>query len=387
MEDLTLLPLHKILICNGFVLNKDKSSKCNPVLSNGEETLVVSKKGDHYLYFNTDGSNDRGNIINFCKNRRLDMKKLIKNYSDGGLSNIKIPKYFDDFDKENHRNSIKDYKKLNIYNTQKNQFFMNRGLYDSTIEIYKNCFRQDNYGNICFPHYKLFENKTISKKIIPICGYTKRLVYPLYKDQDGNTRDKPLKNIHYGSKGLEILNINNNYEEIKQILFAESIVDALSFTQLYKDKYNPNTMMLLSTGGNFHIEGIKPTLDEILRLCKKASIITCFDNDKEGLKFTECIRKYELETTKKGIATYKPFCKDVNDDLKLRQITQLKILNHQTLDTFLENQLLNYRSSGETTRRKKILEKIRKINDLKPLKQSYKDEFNQIYKHKAIKKL
>lgn len=387
MEDLTLLPLHEILIHNGFLINKDKSSRCNPVLSNGEETVVITKKGDHYLYFNTDGSNDRGNIVNFCKNRRLDIKMLVKNYHERNFADVKIPKYFDEFDKENYRNIIKEYKNLNSYNPQKNQFFINRGLYDSTIEPYKNSFKQDNYGNICFPHYKLFEDKKISKRIIPICGYTKRLLYPLYKDQDGNIREKPLKNIHYGNKGLEILNVSNDFNEIKKILFAESIIDALSFIQLYNEKYNPNEMMLISTGGNFHIEGIKPTLDEILTLCKKANIITCFDNDKEGLKFTESIRRYELETTKKGISTYKPFCKDVNDDLKLKQITQLQILNTQTLDTYLENQLLNYQTSNKTDRRKNILEKIRKINNLKPLKQSYKDAFNQIYKHKAIKKL
>lgn len=387
MEDLTLLPLHEVLIHNGFLINKNKSSKCNPVLYNGEETVVITKKNDHYLYFNIDGSSDRGNIINFCKNRNLDIKILVKNYYEKNISDVKIPKYFDSFDKENYKNIIKEYKNLNSYNPQKNQFFINKGLYDSTIEPYKNSFKQDRYGNICFPHYKLLEDKSISKRIIPICGYAKRLIYPLYKDQDGGTRDKPLKNIHYGNKGLEILSIGNDFKEIKKILFAESIIDALSFVQLYKEKYNPVEIMLISTGGNFHIEGIKPTLDEILMLCKKASIITCFDNDKEGLKFTEYIRKYELETTKKGISTYKPFCKDVNDDLKLKQITQLKILNSQTLDTYLDNQLINYRSSGKTDRRKNILEKIRKINNLKPLKQSYKDEFNQIYKHKAIKKL
>ncbi|MDO7253927.1 toprim domain-containing protein [Helicobacter cappadocius] len=387
MEDLTLLPLHEILIHNGFMINKDKSSKGNPVLHNEKETLVITKKGDHYLYFNTDGSNDRGNIINFCKNRRVDVKTLIKNYQNGEVNNVQIPKYFDDFDRINHRNIIKEFKNLNSYNPQKNQFFSNRGIYDSTIEAYSNSFKQDNYGNICFAHYKLFEDESTSKKIIPICGYTKRLIYPLYKDQDGNLRNKPLKNIHYGSKGLEILNANNDFKKIKQILFAESIIDALSFMQLYKDKYNSNEIMLISTGGNFHIEGIKPTLDEIFNLCKEARIITCFDNDKEGLKFTQYIEKYALETTKKGISIYKPFAKDVNDDLKLKQITQLTTLNTQTLSNYLENQLLNYQSSNETTRRKNILEKIRKIDALKPLEQSYKDRFNQIYKHKAIKKL
>lgn len=386
MQDLTLLPLHEILLHNGFVINKDKSSRGNPVLRNEEETLVITKRDNHYLYFNTDGSNDRGNIINFCKNRKLNIKTLLNNYHNGGCDTIKIPKYFDNFDKKSHQDIVEEYKTLDTYNPLKNQFFVHRGLYDSTIKPYINCFKQDGYGNPCFPHYKLFEEKSISKKIISQCGYTKRLSFPLYKDQDGNMRNKPLKNIHYGNKGLEILNINTDPNQIKQILFCESIVDALSFMQLYKDKYNPIDLMLISTGGNFHLEGIKPTLDEVFNLCPQARVIACFDNDTQGLKFSQYIEKYTLETTKKGIFIYKPFCKDVNDDLKLKQITQLHILNPQNFDTYLENQLLHYQRSSDTNRRKSILEKIRKINTLKPLSEDYKERFNQIYKHKAIKR-
>ncbi|PAF52953.1 hypothetical protein BKH42_08535 [Helicobacter sp. 13S00482-2] len=375
-EDLTLLPLHEVLLCNGFILNKDKSSRSNPVLNNGDEHIVITKKGDHYLYFNADGSNDRGNIINFCKNRKLDVKTIIHNFHNEENKNVDIPKYF-----TREKKHIDEYHTLNQYNPKKNQFFLNKGIYDSTIEPYLDCFKQDNYGNICFPHYKLIE-----EKIITICGYTQRLSIPLYKDKEGNLRDKPLKNIHHGEKCLEILNINKESGQIKQIVFGESIVDLLSFMQIYNSHYSANETILVSTAGNFQ-EGIKPTLNKLFELCKEAKVITCFDNDKDGLRFTNFIQDLVLQKMKKGISTYKPFAKDVNDDLKLRQITQLSQLNTKSFEDYLEKLCLDYRRYPSTQKRKTILEKLRKIDGLKPLKDDLKERFNQIQKHKAIKSL
>ncbi|WP_095275056.1 toprim domain-containing protein [Helicobacter sp. 11S03491-1] len=389
MQDLTLLPLHEILLHNGFKINRDKSSIRNPVVENENEKLVITKKGDNYLYFNVDGSNDRGNIINFCKNRNINIKTLIDNYYNGNINDIEIPKYFINEEKEEKRAVQEKYDALSNYNSQKNQFFLNKGIYDSTIEPYKDSFKQDSYGNICFPHYKLIEEQINQKTIsyIKICGYTQRLSFPLYNDQKGNPREKPLKHFHHGNKCLEILNINKNPKEIKKIIFGESIVDILSLMQIYKDNYNPNETMLISTGGNFHQDGIKPTLNNLFEVCKEARITTCFDNDQNGLKYTDFIQKFVLEKTKKGTSTYKPFAKDVNDDLNLRQITQLKTLNTHIFEEYLESQLLNYKRSSDTNHRKNILEKIRKINNIKPLKEEYKERFNQIHKHKAIKKL
>lgn len=387
MQDLTLLPLHEILLHNGYRLNRDKSSVRNPVLQNENETLVINKIGDNYLYFNTDGSNDRGNIINFCKNRKVDVKTLIYNYENGEISEVNIPKYFSNEQLQRKHND--EYNNFKSYNPDKSQFFINRGLYDCTIEPYVDSFKQDEFGNMCFPSYKLVEarikDKTISN--ITMCGYVQRLSFPLYKDKEGNLRDKPLKNVNRGAKGLEILNINKDSTQIKQIVFGESIIDLLSFIQIYKENYNPNETMLVSTAGNFTTEGVKPILNELFNKCSQARVITCFDNDENGLKFTKFIQDLTLEKTKKGISTYKPFAKDVNDDLKLRQITQLKTLNNKSFTEFLEIQLVNYQRTSDTSKRRNILEKIRKINTFKPLKADYKERFNEIHKHKAIKKL
>ena len=63
-QDLTKLPLHQILMANGFTLHRSKSSINYPMLCHKESDLklVVSKKGENYLYFNPHDPLDNGNI-------------------------------------------------------------------------------------------------------------------------------------------------------------------------------------------------------------------------------------------------------------------------------------------------------------------------------------
>ena len=82
MQDLTKLPLHEVLLANGYKLDRVKSSKMYPCLVNvdNNERLIVSKKGENYLYFNPNDETDRGNILSFVRIRGLDIKELVANY-------------------------------------------------------------------------------------------------------------------------------------------------------------------------------------------------------------------------------------------------------------------------------------------------------------------
>ncbi|PAF46474.1 hypothetical protein BKH41_09105 [Helicobacter sp. 12S02232-10] len=397
--DLTLLPLHKILLCNGFKLNKNSSSMNNPIVYNQDQKLVICKKEEHYLYFNTDGSNDRGNIINFCRNRGIDIKTLIQNYENGktDLEDHLIPKYFNS--ELNNEQTIKKFNAMSSYDKNHNEFFMNRGLYNNLIDEYSNHIKLDNFNDVCFPHYKLTNipkilnqnsmEETQPKTTINICGYTKRLKFPLYKNADGTPKEKPLKQIHYGIKGLEILKPNEiDPKNIKQIVITESIVDSLSFLQLFPN-INPKETMLLGTCGDFHFEnGIRPTLEKIMdTLNPNIKIILGFDNDNKGREFSKEFERFILEKTKRFPMVYKSFCKDLNDDLRLSQLTGIKKLDNNNLNDFLEKKLLSYQTSSDTQKRKIILEIFRKVDKYKPLKEDFKDKFNQINKHKAIKEL
>ena len=75
MQDLTKLPLHEVLLANGYKLDRVKSSKMYPCLVNvdNNERLIVSKKGENYLYFNPNDETDRGNILSFVRIRGLDI--------------------------------------------------------------------------------------------------------------------------------------------------------------------------------------------------------------------------------------------------------------------------------------------------------------------------
>ncbi|PAF49633.1 hypothetical protein BKH41_01840 [Helicobacter sp. 12S02232-10] len=406
--DLTLLPLHKILLCNGFKLNKDSSSVNNPVVFNDNDKLVICKKEGHYLYFNTDGSNDRGNIINFCKHRGVNVSDLIKNYENGNvdLESHQIPQYFNS--ELNSAQTIKKFNEMSAYNRNNNEFFANRGLYDALINEYDTQIKLDGFGDVCFPHFKLSHIPNINKNnslqegelqtiqpktMLTMCGYTKRLKFPLTKNTNGSIKEKPLKQIHYGAKGLEILKPNGllnptDSKQIKQIVITESIIDSLSFLQLFSN-FNPKETMLIGTCGDFNFEiGLKPSLEAIMKILNPdIRIVLGFDNDTKGRKFSEEFERFILEKTKKAPMVYKPFCKDLNDDLKLSQLTGLKKLNNDSLNDFLEKQLLTYKKSSDTLKRKNILETFRKIDKYKPLKENFKNSFNEINKHKAIREL
>ncbi len=77
IPNLTALPLHEILLDNGYVINKNKHSKNNPCLKHEDEegSLVIFKnqnKDGSISYTYKETHTDKvGNIITFCKDRNL----------------------------------------------------------------------------------------------------------------------------------------------------------------------------------------------------------------------------------------------------------------------------------------------------------------------------
>ncbi|GAA8762220.1 hypothetical protein Hpoki61_08890 [Helicobacter pylori] len=68
------LPLDSLLERNGYRLNAQKSAKIWKVYSNSNEKLLVRQNASfQWFYLNCDNKADSGNIINFCKNRNLDL--------------------------------------------------------------------------------------------------------------------------------------------------------------------------------------------------------------------------------------------------------------------------------------------------------------------------
>lgn len=391
MQDLTTLPLHEVLLCNGYTLDRTKSSRLNPVLRNENgDKLVISKKGENYLYFNANSDLDRGNILSFARIRNLDVKTLIQNYD----ANIELAKEY----KHNFFTTTKDpnailnefnaLKTLSQDDINKNILFKARGFDDKYMSAFANVIKQDERGNIVIPNYKLADDEfgeSFKDKLIYICGYTKRLNYPITKDRNGIDLEKPLKNLQKGSKGLEALSINKHGKEINSIIVSESMIDSLSLGQL--KGFDPQVTMFLSTNGAFNVDSLQKTLSFIINKTPNAKITLAFDNDERGRAFTQSLQDYILKTTKKLPNIYKPFAKDCNDDLKIYNITGLKTLNEEAYQEWAYSKIIKYKMTKDTQTRANLLHIFRKLDSLKPLNEENKQTFNATRKHASIKGL
>lgn len=391
-QDLTKLPLHQILIANGFTLHRSKSSMNWPMLCHKESDLklVVSKKGENYLYFNPHDPLDKGNIISFARIHNKDIKELVANFDQSIKTAPTYNHFFCESQvKMSEMNAAKAYKKFAPAEVKENKLLAMRGFDKDFIIKYQGCIKEDSYHNLIIPNYKFQQlDKELTngqtKEMLAICGYTKRLILPITQDKMGNALEKPLKNIQYGSKGIEILNTAKDSKDIKHIIITESIFDSLALTQM-KD-YSPNQTLLLSTAGAFG-DGIKQSLKHLLEQVPNAQIMLGFDNDEKGKDLSKNMSNFILEIKKQFPITYTPFSKDCNDDLKLQNITSLKEINKQTYHDWIDLQIVKYKREPNTQKRADILQKIRKADNLMPIPQEKKDIFNKIPKHKAIKSL
>ncbi|WP_281746779.1 toprim domain-containing protein [Helicobacter suis] len=417
-EDIYSIPLHEILLCNGYSINKTKSSANYPVMQNKDEKLIIFRRDGHYFYFNS-RSDERGNIVTFCRNRHISIQEVLHNYRTKAQQ-LESSLHLDDTRKqENQKKALKDFSAFNLYNPQRADFFIKKGIDATTLDPYLNPknFKQDKEGNPCFAHYGVSvletrdqEGVLQSSDLIVQVGYSKRLITPLIKDLEGNIRETPLKSIHYGKKGLEILFPNLLLDEhspqspihqLTNIIITENIIDALSFMQLHKH-YNPHTTLLISTAGQFSLEkNLKPLLETIKDpktpdfqkfkvdqrgLRRDIAFTLAFDNDAMGEKYTTKVSAYLMESFKITPTIHQSFTKDVNDDLRLCQQTGLKIenLNVDTLRNALKTILRNYQSTSHPHTKKTLATKIANIDQIFPLKENFKQKFAEIHTSKNI---
>lgn len=379
------VPLHLFLLYNGYELmnmslREMERSVWIPLKKffddgSKEKIMVHIKRQNNkniYLYYNMDNDGDRGNIINYAKNRNLNLKnlmKLILEFEKNGenFNHIKIAKPIQSI------NIIKEYQKLNPCDIYNNPLFEKRLIHVNIIEEYKNQIKEDNYGNACIPNYYLTKI-TEEKSIIGLVGFTKRLNNPILKDEDGNFREKPLKNIQRGNKGFEMLKPSG---EINYLIITESIIDSLSYLQFFS--LPPRETMLISTSGNFSIEKFKKTFDFMFEkhIKKEIDIHIATDNDETGREFRKKLENYFFEKTQRIPTIYIPFSKDMNDDLKLKHFTQLEALTKKNIQSFLEKTLSHYSNTKYVSNKNLILEKIGEIDKIIGLPENFKKFFTQ----------
>lgn len=179
---------------------------------------------------------------------------------------------------------------------QENNHFSKKRLIDEKILLsYK--LKQDKIKNILSPTFILDRAKNTNFVAINQVGYVSYLSSPIKKDKFNQEYQKPIKQLCYGNKGLEILKEKTSKkEDIKHIIITESICDSLSLLEL--KAYNPKHTLLCSTNGAIS-QNQKELLEYFSQNFTHSQIILGFDNDDKGQDFTQtCLELFKVKLSK-----------------------------------------------------------------------------------------
>ncbi|WP_163532583.1 toprim domain-containing protein [Helicobacter suis] len=287
-KDVIYLPLDSILLDYGYILDKEKSSLNYPVLKHPNEKgrLIIKNSAGSYHYFNTEDRSDKGNIINFCQKRGLRLEDLIK-----GDAHYRPKNPITSQTNQQEQKSLKkDFQSLPLYDLEKSQLLRDRGIQGTLFKSYQHSLRADKYSNLCVPNY-LCENQ----KLI-LSAISKRLNQPLNTHTDGSPRDKPLKELCEGSKGVQMLVPSGGLRAVKAIVITESILDSMAYLQM--KGLNPDTTLLLGSAGQFALEKIEAFFKQLFKDIKQDKSQT-YQQYIQDLQAYKEWKRYEKEQAKK----------------------------------------------------------------------------------------
>ncbi len=147
-----------------------------------------------------------------------------------------------------------EFKSLKPYDLENATLIKKREIDVKLLEPYKEHLKTDSFNNLILATYLAFEDKRLN--VIPIhqYGINKRLNTPLTTDKEGNIRDKPLKSITQGNKGIEVL-YPNDLILVKNVIVTENIFDNLAYLEL--QDLDPKESVLISTAGQFNKQKLK----------------------------------------------------------------------------------------------------------------------------------
>ncbi|MGN8436652.1 hypothetical protein ACR9K7_07595 [Helicobacter pylori] len=273
IPNLTALPLHEILLDNGYTYNKSKTSKNNPCLKheNEEGSLVIFKnqnKDGSISYTYKETHTDKvGNIITFCKDRNISVEDLIAGKLEDYLNNQDNLKARNNTQENNEevQKIREEFNNLKPYDLENATLIKKREIDVKLLEPYKEHLKTDSFNNLILATYLAFEDKRLN--VIPIhqYGINKRLNTPLTTDKEGNIRDKPLKSIAQGNKGIEVL-YPNDLNLVKNVIVTENIFDSLAYLEL--QDLDPKEIVLISTAGQFNAQKLELFLKSFFKQLK-----------------------------------------------------------------------------------------------------------------------
>ena len=262
----------------GYAYNKSKGQiKPQYEHPNGDK-IIISNPQDNsrQVYFNRDSSNDKGSVIDFIKNRLSNFKNIsyqkemdgvnqvLKQFANMPITQSAIPK----IEKSNFDINqfiltppapLTEQKGINQL-----EYLTKRGLSNKTQTMFQKHIvlvqdkQNEQYTNVGFP----------------------------YKNDRGEVTGFELRNAQFrgharGSdkeSSVWIANFAMRKEMTRNVFLFESAIDAMSFYQIYQNKYDFQQSAFVSFGGALAPKQIETVINSF----KNARFFSGFDNDYNG---------------------------------------------------------------------------------------------------------
>lgn len=261
----------------GYIKNKKESSNVSAKYENGQDIIIVkqAKSGD-FIYFNATDDRDCGTIIDFCKNRNIDIKQAFANKTIAPISS-----YLQKKEQENGTMTdlTNEFSALAPYDLP--YLIKARGIEPALIRQFG--VKKDKHGNACFVHKNA-----------------------------GITTGWEVKNekfTGFSANGHRNLGICRLGDRIENIIICESFIDAMSYAQLY----NSTNSVFVSTGGTL----TEKQLEQIKALTSaysNATVVIATDADEAGDAY-----ETKIAAMAPAAERHRPlYGKDWNDELRDR---------------------------------------------------------------------
>ncbi|GAA7619487.1 hypothetical protein HpBhutan199_14690 [Helicobacter pylori] len=277
------LPLDSLLERNGYRLNAQKSTKIWKVYGNSNEKLLVRQNANfQWFYFNCDNKADSGNIINFCKNRNLDLMAFTQGLiiNDDTIKENASKLTSKEADKFKEQQKIIDkFNQFELYDLSNSKMLEKRKLNGNLFLVYNHSLKRDKHNNMCVPNF-LYSKNSHSNEII---SYTRRLENPM-TSLNNQVLNRPINALNKGEKGIEML-APKDLKLIKNIVLSESIIDSMSYLQLRK--LNAYESILLSRNGQFNANKLDAFLEKLLSDIEQSK-------SKEYADYLKRVQSFEL---------------------------------------------------------------------------------------------
>ncbi|WP_181308799.1 DUF3991 domain-containing protein [Rufibacter sp. XAAS-G3-1] len=265
------VPISQVAESLGYEVDLKKGRKTLEYNHKDGDTVLIDPVKQ--LYYNRDGTTDRGDVIEFVKNR-LERFNVSYQHTIQGVNNVLKMFANEPQNISTHSSAPAAAKEFNSgrYQAQEPSIFKlhylikGRGLDVETVQdfkpfikLIKDTEKEKAYDNIGFPLTRPGNDAVVGWDI----------------------RNYGFKGVAAGSdrqNGMWIADFAGNPERTSKVFFGENPIDLMSFYQLNKHKIDFENAALVSFGGGI----AKSQLQSALKYWEKSEKHTVFDNDYQG---------------------------------------------------------------------------------------------------------